>query len=456
MHVKFAKKSFFIVFLVVALSIMVTGCLQIVSAQTEGETLLSSLLNSSIMKSDSSSNVSEHPTTVIQPSVNSSLNPTETPVSESVNSSINQVNTEVTTVPTAKPSLNPTTKPVVTTSVKPTAIPAAKPTTKPTAKPIVKQTTITTIKPTAIPTRKPAATPTPKPVTVTSVKPVSTSEISLTNLIGQTLSQVVSEYGQPNAKELSEYGFTWYVYKSEYKRFIMIGISGDRVVGAYSNSTYLNYNGIKIGTGRTTVRSSFLSKFGSPVTRIQKGNIYYNISNLDQKDIFYTGSSYATCFYDNIDGNALTSIQIIEKATELKIGYYGTPSAALAASYERISFYLANAIRSRKGIALFLWDDKMATIARSHSSDMVKNNYFSHTSLSGVTMVDRMKAAGVLYANCAENISKNHASAIYSHEAFMNSAGHRKNILRDSKYLGVGVTMGNGCILLTQNFVTYR
>jgi uncharacterized protein YkwD len=152
----------------------------------------------------------------------------------------------------------------------------------------------------------------------------------------------------------------------------------------------------------------------------------------------------------------MTAIQIIEKSTELGIGYYGTPSAALAASYERISFYLVNAIRSRNGIALVEWDNKMSTIARAHSTDMMKNNYFSHTSPSGITMVDRFKAAGVLYSNCAENISKNHASAIYSHEAFMNSAGHRKNILRDSKYLGVGVSMGNGCILLTQNYVTYR
>lgn len=412
---KFARWSFFVICISIALSLLVTGCVQIVDAQardavfffqtsSSGTVSLEHDVNSSSNGSISSDPVSSQPASAS--SIKSTLSGTTSGKSSSGSS-------QAVTAPSIKTSVS-----VAAATVK-IAVKAA-----------------------------PTKTPAPKPAT--------TAKIVIDKLIGQTSSQIITVFGQPKAKELSEYGFTWYVYNSDYKRFLMIGIADNKVVGVYSNSSSLSFRTLTVGKPRATVRSTLLAGLGKPLTGIQKGNCRYTISNTEQKDVFFDGISYTTIFYDNIEGGTLTSIQIIEKNKEHSIGYYGTPSAALSASYERISFYLVNAIRSRKGVALLVWDNKLAGIARAHSTDMYKNNYFSHTNLKGLNSSARFKAAGLSYRDCAENIAKNHPSAINAHESFMNSAGHRKNVLRLCKNVGIGVYIGNNSVLLTQDFITYK
>lgn len=304
---------------------------------------------------------------------------------------------------------------------------------------------------------RPTAAPTLTIAPTATAKPVAQTKLVLDNLIGQTVCQITKTFGNPNARELSEYGFTWFVYNSNYKNFIMIGIENNIVVGVYSNSNALNFHGLKVGNTRTNVRKSLASaSFGSPLESIKKNGIPFLVCNPQQRDVFFDGTSYTTVFYDTIKGSTLTSIQIIEKKTEMLIGYYPDPSPKLEASLEKTSFYLMNAIRSRNGIALFTWNDTLATIARAHSVDMCVKNYFSHNNPSGLSSSARFKAAGLCYKDCAENIAKNHSSAITAHESYMNSSGHRANILNSCKNVGVGVYMGNGDILLTQNFMTFR
>ncbi|MHB8964321.1 MAG: CAP domain-containing protein, partial [Saccharofermentanales bacterium] len=237
---------------------------------------------------------------------------------------------------------------------------------------------------------------------------------------------------------------------------IMVGISSGKAVGVYSNSAALSFENLTVGKPRATVRSTLLSTYGKPLTGIMKGNSRYSVSNTDQKDIFFNGSSYTTIFYDNIEGGILSSVQIIAKDTELSIGYYGTPSTELASGFERVSFYLVNAIRVRRGLKTMAWDDKMASIARAHSKDMYVRNFFSHTNPDGLNSSARFRAAGISYSMCSENIAKNHPSAINAHESYMNSAGHRANILRGTLRLGVGVYVVKGAVLLTQDFITYK
>jgi uncharacterized protein YkwD len=236
----------------------------------------------------------------------------------------------------------------------------------------------------------------------------------------------------------------------------MVGISSGKAVGVYSNSAALSFENLTVGKPRATVRSTLLSAYGKPLTGIMKGNSRYSVSNTDQKDIFFNGSSYTTIFYDNIEGGILSSVQIIAKDTELSIGYYGTPSTELASGFERVSFYLVNAIRVRRGLKTMAWDDKMASIARAHSKDMYVRNFFSHTNPDGLNSSARFRAAGISYSMCSENIAKNHPSAINAHESYMNSAGHRANILRGTLRLGVGVYVVKGAVLLTQDFITYK
>ncbi|GAE89948.1 hypothetical protein JCM21531_3523 [Acetivibrio straminisolvens JCM 21531] len=102
-------------------------------------------------------------------------------------------------------------------------------------------------------------------------------------------------------------------------------------------------------------------------------------------------------------------------------------------------------------------DDEIAKVAWAHSKDMIINDFFSHNNLHGESPFDRMKKAGITYSSAGENIAIGQIDAIYAHEAWMNSPGHRANILGKFERLGVGVYMGDDeKITYTQNFYTPR
>ncbi len=101
---------------------------------------------------------------------------------------------------------------------------------------------------------------------------------------------------------------------------------------------------------------------------------------------------------------------------------------------------LTNTERSKAGCGPVRLDDRLARAAQLHSEDMSANNYFSHTGQNGSSFVDRAKAQGHPSPG-AENIAQGQSSAASVMDAWMNSPGHRANILNCSlKTLGVGVT----------------
>lgn len=101
---------------------------------------------------------------------------------------------------------------------------------------------------------------------------------------------------------------------------------------------------------------------------------------------------------------------------------------------------LTNTERSKAGCGSVTLDDRLARAAQLHSEDMSANNYFSHTGQNGSSFVDRAEAQGHPSPG-AENIAQGQSSAASVMDAWMNSEGHRANILNCSlKTLGVGVT----------------
>lgn len=95
----------------------------------------------------------------------------------------------------------------------------------------------------------------------------------------------------------------------------------------------------------------------------------------------------------------------------------------------------------------------MGNVARAHSKDMSINNFFSHDNLSGQSPFDRMKSAGISYSYAAENIAMGQQTLEAVVNAWMNSAGHRANIMNANlKKLGVGMYSGTKGIYWTQDF----
>ena len=106
---------------------------------------------------------------------------------------------------------------------------------------------------------------------------------------------------------------------------------------------------------------------------------------------------------------------------------------------EKEVFDLINAKRTAAGPSALKVDAELQNVARAKAEDMVKNNYFSHTSATYGSPFDMMKSFGVSYKTAGENIAGN-SSNTGAVNAWMNSEGHKANILNSSfNYTGVAV-----------------
>ena len=109
---------------------------------------------------------------------------------------------------------------------------------------------------------------------------------------------------------------------------------------------------------------------------------------------------------------------------------------------------LVNVERKKRGLSLLTRNPLLEKSAQAHADDMVKRNYFSHTSPDGSTPEDRIRATGYLAKPCTncsvsfsygENIAKGQRDAKEAMADWMSSKIHRDNILqRDFKEFGLG------------------
>lgn len=126
---------------------------------------------------------------------------------------------------------------------------------------------------------------------------------------------------------------------------------------------------------------------------------------------------------------------------------------ATVLNYENEVIRLVNEIRVKNGLNSLTADWELSRVARYKSQDMKDNNYFSHNSPVYGSPFTMIKNFGISYKSAAENIAKGHATPQAVVNAWMNSSGHRANILNSTyKKIGVGyVPKGN---YWTQMFIS--
>ena len=108
------------------------------------------------------------------------------------------------------------------------------------------------------------------------------------------------------------------------------------------------------------------------------------------------------------------------------------------ASVEEEVVRLVNVERSKQGLSPLTIDWELARVAKYKSQDMHDRNYFSHTSPTYGSPFEMMKNFGISYKAAGENIAKGQKSAAQVVQAWMNSEGHRANIM-STKYTHIGV-----------------
>ena len=121
-------------------------------------------------------------------------------------------------------------------------------------------------------------------------------------------------------------------------------------------------------------------------------------------------------------------------------------------SHENEVIRLVNEQRAKNGLKALSADWELGRVARIKSQDMKDNNYFSHNSPVYGSPFDMIKNFGISYRSAGENIARGQKTPQAVVDAWMNSSGHRANIL-NSSYTTIGVGYVKNGNYWTQMFI---
>lgn len=271
--------------------------------------------------------------------------------------------------------------------------------------------------------------------------------------LGSSLEKVSELFGDHKRIDDSEYGFQWYIFHEDYKNYVQFGIKSDKVVAIYSNSDGWDNKHLSIGTDKDII-NGYLK---DPIDRILKGNVIFLLNKDEGSTVYRVDNGYLTVFFDIHNSSKVTSLLLIDKVTEENFQPNKPYTDELRKSYELQAFDLANSIRVREGLSVLTWSDKAAVAAYKHSEDMATSHFFDHNNLRGEDPFARMRKEGINYSTAGENLAAGQQNAIYAHEGWLNSKGHRDILFGDFERLGVGVAFGGPYkVYYTQNYYTAR
>lgn len=134
-------------------------------------------------------------------------------------------------------------------------------------------------------------------------------------------------------------------------------------------------------------------------------------------------------------------------------------SSMSASSLERRAFDLINEQRISNGEQPLVWDAELCRMARVHSDNMARQEFFDHTSPDGRSMQERARNSNIRgWSMLAENIAYNQGfedPAAFAVERWMRSIKHRENILNDRfTRSAIGIARAeDGRVYLTQVFI---
>lgn len=150
-----------------------------------------------------------------------------------------------------------------------------------------------------------------------------------------------------------------------------------------------------------------------------------------------------------------TTTQPAKPAAQKPAAQKPAATASNVSEFEKQVANLVNQERQKAGLKPLQLDTKLSDVARTKSKDMMNKGYFDHQSPTYGSPFDMMKQFGITYNSAGENIAKGQQTPQEVMNAWMNSEGHRANILNGSfTHIGVGfVKDSQGTTYWTQMFI---
>lgn len=148
------------------------------------------------------------------------------------------------------------------------------------------------------------------------------------------------------------------------------------------------------------------------------------------------------------------------KVAVISIGVIGPLETAYSSAITTDNvFNLTNASRQSEKLSPLFWNDKLASAAQAKADDMLAKGYFSHNSPDGKLPWDFIVSTGYNYITAGENLAEGFKQAEATETAWMNSPGHRANIMnKNFEQIGVGISegkyQGHNTIFVVQMFGT--
>ncbi|KYG35204.1 CAP domain-containing protein [Alkalihalobacillus trypoxylicola] len=285
--------------------------------------------------------------------------------------------------------------------------------------------------------------------------------------IGQSEAEIVDQFGEPERKDLSSYGYEWWVYPLSESSYAQLGIENEEVVTGYFIGDIVH--DLPIEWASSYEEMDDIHTFEEQVSaRNSWGHFQFELSDEDQKirPLVQHSDDVWIQFYFDQHTNQVSSIRIFNHDVLIKqrpysVSYRGELPEELAfteeeqklieSGEEKQIFDVTNIIRHRHDLDPFDWDEPISEVAYLHSMDMFENQYFSHVSPQFGELGDRIEAGDISPRLAGENIAAHYVDGIAAVEGWLNSEGHRVNLLHEEfTHLGVGVHQD----YFTQNFLT--
>lgn len=191
--------------------------------------------------------------------------------------------------------------------------------------------------------------------------------------------------------------------------------------GFYQCKVHAEYLNVRSGPG-----SSY-----KIVTTVKKGTVLKALGRIYGWYLVQTDNDtfgMVNGWYITPINNTINNTTVSNNATNITMG-----------EDEQVILNLVNKARKEAGLGELKADSEVMRVAEIKAQDMEDSNYFSHTSPTYGSPFDMLKNFGVSYKNAGENIA-GHSTAQKAFEAWMDSPGHKANILNSSyNYTGIGV-----------------
>lgn len=284
--------------------------------------------------------------------------------------------------------------------------------------------------------------------------------------IGADQREVEQALGKPDRIEPSGYGYDWWIYLQDWEKYIQVGIQEEKVNTFYTNALDWQWGPWRVGMPYEEW-SERIQPTGEVTFTHNGGSYTFLLSEAEQRErpLFVEGNVAVQLYIDRHDKEKIAGLRVMNLDTLLlhrpyTLRYVGSlpdkserrmgEEGEVEKTFARQIFDLTNVDRVKRNLSPLLWDDQVAQVAKGHSADMERNNYFDHISPFYGDLGQRLSRRGISFLKAGENIAWNYVDAAEAHHGWMNSSGHRQNIIDpDFTHMGVGVA-GN---YFTQNFI---